>query len=67
MMSKKLEQLDRISYSEGRKINLGNYESMDYHISYSTDVQPDETPHQAFLRASKFVERHLKKKVNRHR
>jgi len=34
---------DRISYSEGVKINIGDYESRDVHISYSTDVKKRKT------------------------
>lgn len=36
----KLQQSERISYSQGRKINLGNFESLDFHYSYSADIDP---------------------------
>jgi len=47
---------DRVSYSMGIKVNLGNYQSADVHISYSTDVKKGETPQQALNRSQKFVE-----------
>ena len=50
---------DRISYSEGVKINIGDYESRDIHISYSSDIQKDETFNKAFLRVSKKVKKCL--------
>ncbi len=38
-----IKQLPRISVSFGRKINLGNFESMDVHFSISEDVNEGET------------------------
>jgi len=35
-----MEQLPRINVSLGRKVNIGNYESVDYHASLSIDVKP---------------------------
>ena len=43
-------ELDRISISYGRKINLGNYESADTHVSYSSDLREDESFTQAYQR-----------------
>lgn len=50
------ETKDRISYSGGCKINMGNYESKDVHMSYSTDVREEETPAEAMNRAKMLVE-----------
>lgn len=50
------QQPDRISYSLGMKVNLGNYESADFHISLSSDVESGETNEQALSRLQSFVE-----------
>lgn len=42
---------DRVSVSYGRKINLGNYESVDVHVGYSTDLKKGESVKEAFERA----------------
>jgi hypothetical protein len=57
-----MSELDRISYAMGIKVNLGNYESADVHISFSTDVKSGETKEQALKRAAKFVENEIDKK-----
>jgi hypothetical protein len=57
-----MKEVDRLSYSFGMKINLGNYESADFHISYSTDVREGEGQHEALARAIKFVEEEADKK-----
>ena len=59
-MSKK--QLDRISYSEGVKVSLGDYESRDVHISVSlsTDVQEGKSVDKAIKKARKVVQNRLK-------
>jgi hypothetical protein len=38
----------RINISLGRKINVGNYESLDLHVSFSRDVDPGESVEEAF-------------------
>lgn len=38
----------RINVSLGRKINVGNYESMDFHVSDSRDLGDDEDRATAF-------------------
>lgn len=43
-----LTQAPRINISLGRKFNLGNYESADIHVSFSRDMNPNETPKDAF-------------------
>lgn len=60
MMTNK--SLDRISYSFGCKINMGNYESVDVHMSLSTDVSEGETLDKALKRAQKFVESKVEEK-----
>lgn len=47
---------DRISYSFGAKINIGNYQSIDFHISYSSDVKSEENTDTAYNRVKKYVE-----------
>jgi len=49
-------QEDRVSYSFGMKINIGNYQSVDFHLSYSTDVKDGETREDAMERATEFVQ-----------
>jgi hypothetical protein len=46
---------DRVSISLGQKINLGNYQSLDFHFSYSTDLVDGETPDDAKKRAESLV------------
>lgn len=55
-------EADRISYSFGMKVNLGNYESADFHISMSSTVKNGETPEEAMARLQKFVEDEADKK-----
>lgn len=55
---------DRVNYSFGHKVNLGNYESADFHISYSSDVKADETPEKALNRVRKFVEAKAEEKLD---
>jgi len=55
------DETDRISYSEGVKINIGEYESRDVHISYSTNVSNREKPNDALKRARKTVQTSLMK------
>ena len=52
---------DRISYSEGVKVAIGDYESRDVHISYSTNVKKKETIKDAVARAKKTVQLSLKR------
>lgn len=52
----KEKQNDRVSYSFGMKLSLpAKYESADFHISLTSDVNHDETPTQAFNRVKKEV------------
>lgn len=55
------ENTDRISYSEGVKINIGDYESRDVHVSYSTSVKEGENTKKAISRARKTVQEKLMK------
>jgi hypothetical protein len=55
---------DKVNYSYGMKVNMGNYESADFHISLTTDVKEGETPKQAYERAVKFVEKEAEVKFN---
>jgi hypothetical protein len=55
------EESDRISYSEGVKVAIGDYESRDVHISYSTSVRSKESVDAAVKRARKIVLNQLKK------
>ena len=68
MMSKDSKVIitpDRVTFSESRKINLGNYESQDVFVSYSTDVAKGEKPEKALLRTSIVVTDILKKRVKK--
>lgn len=60
-MEKKSGQLDRITYSEQVKVNIGDYESRDVFVSYSTDVQGSETPDQTVARAKRIVVEQVRK------
>lgn len=57
---------DRISYSAGMKVNIGNYESADFHVSMSSDVSKGETSEEALARIAKFVDGALEKKIREH-
>lgn len=46
---------DRLSFSFGAKINMGNYESQDYHISMSSDLHQGEGRHECIDRIKEFV------------
>lgn len=59
-----MSEPDRINYSFGMKVNMGNYESTDFHISFTTDVKEDETKEQAYQRAVKFVEKEAERKFH---
>jgi hypothetical protein len=54
---------DRLSYSFGVKMNIGNYQSVDFHISYSSDVKEGETPDKALTRIKKYVEAKVEQEV----
>jgi hypothetical protein len=54
---------DRISVSLGRKINLGDYNLSDVHISYSSDINPEETIEQAEKRISTVVQTIIDHKI----
>lgn len=54
----------RVSVSLGYKMNIGNYESLDFHFSVSDSARPGETAGQAFERVYAFVEQKLLDKVN---
>lgn len=56
-----LEQGDRISWSEGVKINIDDFESRDGHLSMSTNIRDGETPEGALKRARSFVQKRLYK------
>jgi hypothetical protein len=51
-----MSENDRVSYSFGAKINIGNYQSIDFHVSYSSDVKDDEKADSAYGRVKKYVE-----------
>ncbi len=49
--SRKQRQEDRVTYSETVKVNVGNYESKDIFVSFSTDLNPGESVEDALKRA----------------
>jgi hypothetical protein len=59
-----MPEKDRISYGFSMKVNMGNYQSADFHVSLSSDVAEGETPSAAFARIVKFVEKESEKKLN---
>ena len=50
-------QPDRVHFSFGQTINLGNYESAKFDAGMSSDVGPDETVEQAQERVQEQVKR----------
>lgn len=54
-------QADRVNYSFGMKIGLGDYSSADFHLSLSSDVRSGETVEEAFERVKTFVEERVEK------
>ena len=50
---------DRLLYSESVKVNIGDYESRDVHISYSSDINKDESFDDAYKRVSSMVKKKL--------
>jgi len=56
---------DRISFSFSRKFNLGNFETADIYVGFSTDVDKDENKSEAMSRAKKFVYKELKKEKDK--
>lgn len=59
-----MSESDRVNFSFGMKVNLGNYESADFHMSLSSDVRDDESPEQALERVKEFVENESEKKFD---
>ena len=53
---------DRINYSFGMKVSLGNYQSASFLISYTSDVKDTETKEDTLKRIIKFVESEADKK-----
>jgi len=56
-------QPDRVNYSFGMKIPLGDYKMADFHVNFSSDVKDGETWEQALQRVQVFVERECLKKL----
>ena len=50
-------EAERVSYSYGMKLpGPVPYSSIDFHLSFSTDLREGETPKQAMERARKFIQ-----------
>ena len=56
-------EADRLSYSFGAKINIGNYQNVDFNVTYSSDIKSGETPDKAFARIKKYVEQKVEEEV----
>ena len=58
----KSQENDRITYSEGVTVDIGDYEKRNVMISFSTDVRltDGENPKKAMTRAKKTVQKQLK-------
>jgi hypothetical protein len=54
---------DRVWFSEGMKINLGNYQSYDVGAGMTTDVREGETPEQAYARCRKATRAQLESRA----
>jgi len=61
-MTNKLHQPDRVTYSEAVKINIGDYESRDVHISFSSEIKEGETFQKAVSRTKVRVQKELLKR-----
>ena len=59
-----MAEADRISYTFGMKLNMGNYESADFHISLSSDLKAGETHEKALKRVQTFVEDEAERKLD---
>jgi hypothetical protein len=55
---------DKISVSIGHKKNLGNYQTMDWHVSVTLTQRPEETTDEVFARGWKLVEDELDERVS---
>lgn len=53
------ESPDRVSVGMGFKRSLGNYQTMDIHISLSSDAKSGENEEDVFRRVYDFVEQHF--------
>jgi len=54
---------DRITYSLGYTINLGNYENAKIDVSYSADVGDDDDTRKMFKKITAWVEHQADNKV----
>lgn len=57
--SKTVHTADRVTYSESVKVNIGNYESREVTLFYSTDFEEGEEFEDAIQRARSKVRRTL--------
>lgn len=57
MSKDKITQKNRLTYSETVRVNLGDYEHRDVFISFSTDVEENETNSDAYKRVRNFVQK----------
>lgn len=51
-----MSEPDRINYTFGTKVNMGNYESVNIQVSLTSDVKKGESREDALTRISLFVE-----------
>lgn len=57
-----MSEADRVSYTLGMKLNAGNYSSINFSVSLTSDCADGETPDQALKRVKRFVEKESEKK-----
>lgn len=62
--SNHIHQADRVSFTAGLKINMGDYESASIQFSYSSDVGYTEGREEATKRVVGYVEKVLEAKKN---
>ncbi len=56
---------DRVWFSDGLKLNLGDYQSASVDAGMSSDLKPGESVEEAFLRVRKVVETEVLREASR--
>jgi len=59
--------MDRVEYTLGATINMGDYNSAKIEVKYASDVRDKETPEKAFARTKALVEAEVESEIERMR